>query len=203
VAEITRGGGRAIAVQANVAKRVEIERLFAEMKQAFGTLDILVNNAGVFEFLPLEQVTEEHYHRQFDLNVLGLILTSQEAVKHFGPNGGSIINISSVVSKFAPPGSVVYSATKGAVDSVTGVLAKELGPRKIRVNAIRPGMVETDGAIAGGFIHGDFRKQIEAETPLGRIGKPQDIATAAVYLASDDASWLTGETLRISGGQGY
>ncbi len=135
--------------------------------------------------------------------MLGLILASQEAVKHFGPAGGSIINISSVVSKLTPPGSVVYSATKGGVDSATGVLAKELGPRKIRVNAIRPGMVETEGAVSGGFIHSAFRKQVEAETPLGRIGQPQDIATAAVYLASDDASWVTGETLRISGGHGY
>jgi 3-oxoacyl-[acyl-carrier protein] reductase len=203
VAEITSQGGKALAVQANVAKPAEAERLFAETKRAFGAPDILVNNAGVFEFLPLDQVTEEHYRRQFDLNVWGLILTTREALKHFNPAGGSVINISSVVSKLTPANSVVYSGTKGAVDSVTGVLAKELGPRKIRVNAIRPGMVETEGAVAGGFIHSDFRKQIEAETPLGRIGQPRDIAGAAVFLASDDSSWVTGETLRISGGHGY
>ena len=203
VKEITSAGGKAVAVQANVAKKEEIKRLFAETKTAFGPVDVLVNNAGVFEFLPLEQVTEEHYHRQFNLNVLGLILTTQEALPNFNPKGGSIINISSVVSRFTPPGSVVYSATKGAVDAVTGVLAKELGARKIRVNAIRPGMVETEGAVAGGFIHSDFRKQVEAETPLGHIGQPQDIATAAVFLASDESSWITGEALRISGGHGY
>ena len=203
VKEITGQGGKAVAVQANVAKQVDVNYLFAEAKRAFGPVDVLVNNAGVFEFLPLEQVTEEHYRRQFELNVWGLILTTQEALKHFNPAGGSVINISSVVSKLAPANSAVYSGTKGAVDSITGVLAKELGPRKIRVNAIRPGMVETEGAVAAGFIDSDFRKQIQAETPLGRIGKPQDIATAAVFLASEDSSWVTGETLRISGGHGY
>jgi 3-oxoacyl-[acyl-carrier protein] reductase len=200
VAEITASGGRAVAVQADVARSADIERLFAETKKAFGRLDVLVNNAGIYEFLPLEQVTAEHFHKQFDLNVLGLLLTTREALKYFGPAGGSIINLSSLVSTFTPPNSAVYSATKGAVDAVTGVLAKELGARHIRVNAVRPGMVETEGTHTGGFMKGDFRKQIEAQTPLGRIGQPQDIATAVVFLASSDSAWTTGETLLIAGG---
>ncbi len=200
VAEITSQGGKAVVVQANVAKKAEIDRLFAETKKAFGALDILVNNAGVYEFLPLEAVTEEHFHRQFDLNVLGLILTTQEAVKQFGSAGGSIINISSVAASSAPPSASVYSATKGAVDAVTKSLAKELGPRNIRVNAINPGMVETEGVHAAGMAEGDFRNQFEAHTPLGRIGQPQDIAGAAVFLASADSAWVTGETLTIAGG---
>jgi 3-oxoacyl-[acyl-carrier protein] reductase len=200
VDEIAKRGGKAIAVQADVAKKKEIERLFAETKKAFGRLDILVNNAGVYEFLPLENVTEEHFHRQFNLNVLGLILTSQEALKHFGPAGGSIINISSGASTIAPPNASVYSATKGAVDTITRSLAKELGPRNIRVNAINPGMVETEGVRAGGFIESDFRKQMESQTPLGRIGQTRDIAPAAVFLASSDSGWITGETLLIAGG---
>jgi 3-oxoacyl-[acyl-carrier protein] reductase len=200
VAEIAKRGGKAIAVQADVAKKKEIERLFAETKKAFGQLDILVNNAGVYEFLPLENVTEEHFHRQFNLNVLGLILTSQEALKHFGPAGGSIINISSGASTIAPPNASIYSATKGAVDTITRSLAKELGPRNIRVNAINPGMVETEGVRAGGFIESDFRKQMESQTPLGRIGQTRDIAPAAIFLASSDSSWITGETLLIAGG---
>jgi len=200
VKEITSAGGKAVAVQANVAKKEEIKRLFAETKTAFGPVDVLVNNAGVFEFLPLEQVTEEHYHRQFNLNVLGLILTTQEALPNFNPKGGSIINISSVVSRFTPPGSVVYSATKGAVDAVTGVLAKELGARKIRVNAIMPGMVITDGVITGGFHESEFRTMMESQTPLGRVGQTDDIAPAAVFFASDDSKWVTGETLLIAGG---
>jgi 3-oxoacyl-[acyl-carrier protein] reductase len=200
VAEIRSHGGKAIAVQANVAKKAEIERLFAEAKTAFGTLDILVNNAGIYEFSPIESVTEEHFHKQFDLNVLGLILSSQEAAKHFGRAGGSIINISSVVSTYAPPNASVYSATKAAVDAVTKSLAKELGPRNIRVNSINPGMVETEGVHAAGIAESDMRKQTEAQTPLGRIGQPQDIAPAAVFLASADAAWITGETLCISGG---
>jgi len=200
VAEIVADGGRAVAVQANVAKKVDIDRLLAETKKAYGKLDVLVNNAGVYEFSPLEAITEEHFHRHFDLNVLGLLLTTQAAVPLFGPEGGSIINISSVVSTFAPPGSAVYSATKGAVDTITLVLAKELGPKKIRVNSINPGMVETEGVKAAGFSEGEFRKQIESTTPLGRIGQPQDIAGAAVFLASDDSSWLTGEHFVISGG---
>ena len=200
VAEITGKGGRAVAVQADVAKPADIKRLFAETKKAFGRLDILVNNAGVYEFAPLENVTPEHFHKQFDLNVLGLLLATQEAVKHFGPAGGSVINISSVAATAAPPTASVYSATKAAVDAVTRSLAKELGPRKIRVNAINPGMVETEGVHAAGISESDFRKQIEAQTPLGRIGQPQDIAPAAVFLASADSAWITGETLHIAGG---
>jgi 3-oxoacyl-[acyl-carrier protein] reductase len=200
VAEITGSGGRAIAVGANMARQSDIERLFVEAKKAFGRLDILINNAGIYEFAPLEAITPEHFHKLFDLNVLGLILASQEAVKHFGPSGGSIVNISSVVSTSAPPAAAVYSATKAAVDAVTRSLAKELGPRKIRVNSINPGMVETEGVQAAGLSSGDFRNQFEAQAPLGRIGKPQDIAPAAVFLASDDSGWITGETLYISGG---
>jgi len=200
VAEIVGSGGRAFAVQADVAKRTEIERLFSETKKAFGTLDILVNNAGIYEFLALDRVTNEHFHKQFDLNVLGLLLTSQEAAKYFGPAGGSIVNISSLASTLTPATASVYSATKAGVDAVTKALAKELGPRNIRVNAINPGMVETEGVHAGGFIDSDFRKHMEAQTPLGRIGQPQDIAPAAVFFASADSAWITGETLVIAGG---
>src|SRR5438067_835397 len=202
VAEITGKGGRAVAVQADVAKQADIRRLFAEAKKAFGRLDVLVNNAGIYEFAPLENVTAEHFHKLFDLNVLGLILASQEAVKHFGPAGGSIVNISSVVSTAAPPNASVYSATKAAVDAVTRSLAQELGARKIRVNAINPGMVETEGTTSAGITarESDFRKQVESQTPLGRIGRPQDIAPAAVFLASSDSGWITGETLHIAGG---
>ena len=200
VAEITGNGGKAVAVQADVAKKPDIERLFAETKKAFGTLDILVNNAGIYEFLPLEQITEDHFHKQFNVNVLGQILATQEAVKHFGSTGGSIINISSVASTSAPAGGSVYSATKAAVDAVTKSLAKELGPRKIRLNTINPGMVETEGLHSAGMVESDFRKQIEAQTPLGRIGQPDDIAPAVVFLASPDAGWITGQSLRVSGG---
>jgi 3-oxoacyl-[acyl-carrier protein] reductase len=200
VGEITAKGGSAIAVQADVSKPADIKRLFAEARKAFGRLDILVNNAGVYEFGPLEAVTPEHFHQMFDLNVLGLILASQEAAKLFGHAGGAIINISSVVATTAPPDASVYSATKAAVDAVTRSLAKELGPRNIRVNAINPGMVETEGVHAAGLASSDFRTQIEAQTPLGRIGQPGDIAPAAVFLASDDARWITGETLHIAGG---
>jgi 3-oxoacyl-[acyl-carrier protein] reductase len=200
IGEITRSGGRAIAVQANVAKQAEIERLFAETKKAFDRLDILVNNAGIYEFGTLEEVTEEHFHKQFGLNVLGLLLASKEAVKHFGSRGGSIVNISSVASTGRIPKTSVYSGTKAAVDAATRTLAVELGPRKIRVNSINPGMVETDGLHAAGIAGSDFQKQTEAQTPLGRIGKPEDIAPAVAFLASDDASWITGEVLHISGG---
>jgi len=200
VAEIAAGGGKAVAVQADLSKPADIQRLFAEAKQAFGQLDILVNNAGVYEFAPLEDVTPAHFHRMFDLNVLGLILASQAAVKHFGPTGGSIINISSVAATATPPSTSVYSATKAAVDAVTRSLAKELGPRNIRVNSINPGMVETEGVHAAGIDQSDFRKQLEAQTPLGRIGQPQDIAPAAVFLASSDSAWLSGETIYIAGG---
>ena len=202
VAEIAKNGGNAVAIQANVSKPAEIAKLFSEAKDAFGSLDILVNNAGIYEMKPLEEVTPEHFHSQFDLNVLGLLLTTQQALLHFGPEGGSVINISSVVSTYAPPGASVYSATKGAVDSITRSLSKELGARNIRVNSINPGMVETEGTKSAGVTDPDnaFRQHIEAGTPLGRIGQPQDIATAAVFLASSDSSWITGETFYISGG---
>jgi len=200
VAEITKQGGKAIAVQGNVAKRADIDRLFAETKKAFGRLDVLVNNAGVYEFAPIEAITEEHFRKHYDVNVLGLLLTIQEALKYFGPEGGSVINISSAVTTFTPPGSAVYSGTKAAVDVLSRVLSKELGPKKIRVNTINPGMVATEGTQAGGFLEGEFRKQIEAQSPLGRIGQPADIASAAVFLASEDSSWITGEFLTVSGG---
>jgi 3-oxoacyl-[acyl-carrier protein] reductase len=200
VKEIKSNDGKAIALHANVAKKPDIERLFSEAMKAFGRLDILVNNAGIYEFAPLEDVTELHFHKQFDLNVLGLILASQQAVKHFGSAGGSIINISSVASTSTPPNTSVYSGTKAAVDAVTRSLAQELGRRNIRVNAINPGMVETEGVHAAGIMESDFRKQVEAQTPLGRIGQPKDIAPAITFLASDDAAWITGETFHISGG---
>jgi 3-oxoacyl-[acyl-carrier protein] reductase len=200
VGEITRNGGRAIAVPGNVAKHADVAQLFAETKTTFGRLDILVNNAGIYEFSPLEGVTEEHFHKQFDVNVLGVLLASREAVKHFDAAGGSIINISSGASTLTPPNTSVYSATKAAVDAITRSLAKELGPRNIRVNAINPGMVETEGVQAGGFLESDFRKELEARTPLGRIGQPKDVAPAAVFLASGDAGWITGETLLVGGG---
>lgn len=200
VQEIKRNGGTAVAVQADVANPADVKRLFAETKRAFDKLDVLVNNAGIYEFAPLENVTPEHFHKQFDLNVLGLILASQEAAKLFGPGGGSIVNISSVVATLAVPNGSVYSGTKAAVDAVTRSLATELGPRKIRVNSIHPGMVETEGLHAAGVAESDFRKETERTTPLGRIGQPQDIAPAAVFFASADSSWITGETLTIAGG---
>ncbi len=200
VAEITGKGGRAIAVQGDVSKQADILRLFAEAKKAFGRLDVLVNNAGVYEFKPLKDVTEEHFHKQFNLNVLGLILTTQEAVKHFGAEGGSVINIGSLVSRLTPPNASVYSATKSAVDAVTQSLAKELGPQKIRVNSINPGVVETDGYQAGGFSGSEFERVAVSQTPLGRTGQTGDIAPIAVFLASGDSGWMTGETLLVSGG---
>ena len=200
VAEITSAGGKAVAVQGDVSKKADIVRLFSEAKKAFGKLDVLVNNAGIYEFGPLENVTEEHFHKQFNLNVLGLLLTTQEAMKHFTPAGGSIVNISSVVGRHPVANTSVYSATKGAVDAITKSLAKELGQKKIRVNSLNPGMIETEGLHAVGFAESDFRKQIEANTPLGRIGQPDDTAKVAVFLASDDSGWVTGETLLVSGG---
>ena len=200
VKSITEKEGKAVAVQADVSKAEDVQRLFAETKKAFGKLDILVNNAGIYEFLPLEMITAEHFHKQFNLNVLGLLLVTQEAVKHFGPTGGSIVNISSVAASQAPPNGSVYSATKAAVNAITKSLAKELGPRKIRVNAINPGMVETEGTHSAGITESDFRKEVEAQTPLGRIGQPLDIGPAAVFLASQESAWITGETLYISGG---
>ena len=200
VGRITQKGGKAIAVQADVSKPEDILRLFAEVSKAFGHLDILINNAGIYEFAPLEAITAEHFHKQFNLNVLGLLMTTQEAVKHFAPDGGSMVNTSSVVATLAPPYSSVYSASKAAVNAITKSLAKELGPRKIRVNAINPGLVESEGTHAAGITESDFRKDMEAQTPLGRIGQPQDIAPAVVFLASAEAAWITGETLYISGG---
>ena len=200
VDKITKRGGKAIAVQGNVAKKSDVERLFATTKKAFGKIDILVNNAGVYDWSPIDEITEEQFHKQFDVNVLGLLLATQEAVKQFDSAGGNIINISSTVTSLTPPSSSVYTATKGAVDAITRTLAKELGPRKIRVNAINPGMVETEGVRAAGFDQGDLRKSVEAQTPLGRIGQPDDIAPTAVFLASSDSAWITGETLRVAGG---
>jgi 3-oxoacyl-[acyl-carrier protein] reductase len=200
VSDITAKGGKAVAVQGDVSKAGDIAKLFAETKKTYGQLDVLVNNAGVYEFLPLEQITEDHFHKQFNLNVLGLLLTTREAVKNFGPNGGSIVNISSVVATSPVPTAAVYSATKAAVDAVTKSLAKELGPKKIRVNSLNPGMVETEGLTSMGILGSDFQKQIEAQTPLGRIGQPDDIGKVAAFLASEDAGWVTGETLLVSGG---
>ena len=200
VKEISQNGGKSIAVQGDVAKAGDVKRLFAETKKAFGSLDILVNNAGVYEFAPLESVTEEEFHREFNTNVLGLILATREAVKYFGPEGGSVINVGSTASSTTPPNTVVYTATKGAVDAVTGVLAKELGPKKIRVNSINPGGVETEGTHRIGMVGSDFQKQMVAQTPLGRFGQPEDIAPVAVFLASKASAWLTGEVLRASGG---
>jgi 3-oxoacyl-[acyl-carrier protein] reductase len=199
VAEIKKGGGKALAVQANMAKKPDIERLFSETKKALGAVDILVNNAGRYDFFPLDSLTEENYHQMFDLNVLGLLLASKQAAKHFSPTGGSIVNISSVAANSAPPNMSVYGATKGAVDSATKALAKELGPRKIRVNSISPGPVETPGT--SDFLSDEQAvKQIIAMTPLGRIGRPEDIAAVAVFLASDDSAWITGEVIRVAGG---
>ncbi|MEI9960081.1 MAG: SDR family oxidoreductase [Limisphaerales bacterium] len=186
-------------VQGDVSKKSDIEKLFVETKKAFGKVDVLVNNAGIYEFSALEQVTEEHFHKQFNLNVLGLILTTQEAVKLFPATGGSIINISSGAAG-GVPGASVYSATKGAVDTISKSLAKELGPKKIRVNSLSPGMVETEGVHAAGFLESDFHKQIVAQTPLGRIGQPDDIGRIAVFLASEDSGWITGEAILASGG---
>jgi 3-oxoacyl-[acyl-carrier protein] reductase len=200
VNEIKSNDGKAVAVQANLSKKADIDRLFAEAKKAFGRLDILVNNAGVYEFAPIEEITEEHFHKQYDLNVLGLLLASQQAVKNFGSAGGSIINISSVASTSAPPHTAAYSGTKAAVNAITRSLAQELGSRNIRVNAVNPGMIETEGVRAAGITESDFRKQVELQTPLGRIGQPRDVAPAVVFLASDDASWITGETFYVAGG---
>jgi 3-oxoacyl-[acyl-carrier protein] reductase len=198
VAEITAQGGKAIAAQANVANQADIERLFAETKKAFGALDILVNNAGIYEGAPIGQITEENFHRHFNLNVLGLILATQEAIKHFGPAGGSIINTSSVVSTLSPAGMAVYNATKSAVDGLTRTFAKELGQRKIRVNSVNPGPVETEGTHSAGIVE-EFQA-FAAITPLGRVGQPEDIAPVVVFLASPDSGWITGESLYAAGG---
>jgi 3-oxoacyl-[acyl-carrier protein] reductase len=200
VDEISKRGGKAVAIQGNVSKKAEVERLFAETEKAFGKINILVNNAGVYEFMPLEEVTEQQFHKMFDTNVLGMLLATQEALKHFNADGGSIINIGSLASSLTPPTGVIYNATKGAVDAITRTLAKELGPRKIRVNSINPGMVVTEGTVAGGYTEGDMRNFMESQTPLGRIGQTEDVAPATVFFASDDSNWITGETLLIAGG---
>ena len=200
VAEIKSAGGKAVAVQGDFSNQADITKVFAETKKAFGRLDTVVNNAGVYEFSPLENVTEEHFHKMFNLNVLGLILSSKEAAKYFEPEGGSIINIGSAVSSLNVPTASVYTATKAAVDSVTRVLAKELGPKKIRVNSINPGMIETEGTHSAGFIGSDFQKFAVSQTPLGRIGQTKDVSPIAVFLASDDARWVTGELILASGG---
>ncbi|WDS34727.1 glucose 1-dehydrogenase [Pseudoxanthomonas sp.] len=199
VARIIQAGGQAVAVQADVSQLDQAQSLVAAAVEHFGQLDILVNNSGVYEVAPLEDISAAHFRRQFDVNVLGLLQVTQAASGHLG-QGGSIINIGSIVSTITPPGMAVYSATKGAVDAITGVLARELGPRGIRVNSVNPGMVDTEGAQAAGFIGSEFQSQIVAQTPLGRIGSPDDIASVAVFLASDDAAWLTGELVKAGGG---
>jgi 3-oxoacyl-[acyl-carrier protein] reductase len=199
VADIKANGGKAIAVKGDVAKTADVQRLFGETEKAFHALDVLVNNAGVYKFEPLEEITEDEFHREFNINVLGTILATKEAVKHFGPNGGSIVNISSIASA-GEAQAAIYSGTKGAVDAITRALAEELGPRKIRVNAIAPGVVDTEGTRSGGIMGSDFEKEAVAGTPLGRFGQPDDIARIAVFLASEDSAWLTGERLTASGG---
>jgi 3-oxoacyl-[acyl-carrier protein] reductase len=199
VAAITAAGGRAVAAAGDVSKAAGAQGIVDAALQAFGRLDIVVNNSGVYAFSPIEEVTEESFRRQFDINVLGTLLVTKAAVKHLGA-GASIINLGSVVSRLTPPASSIYSGTKGAIDAITGVLARELGPRQIRVNAINPGMIETEGAHAAGFIGSEFEKEVVARTPLGRIGQPGDVAAVAVFLASDDSRWLTGEHLTASGG---
>lgn len=199
VADITATGGKAVAVGGDVSKANEAQGIIDAAIKNYGRLDILVNNSGVYEFAPLEAITENQFHRLFNVNVLGLLLTTQAAAKHI-TEGGSIINIGSAVSSLTPPGSAVYTATKGAVDVITGVLSKELAPKKVRVNSINPGMVETEGTHTAGFIGSDFERGLVAQTPLGRLGQPRDIATVAVFLASDDSAWLTGEHLHASGG---
>jgi 3-oxoacyl-[acyl-carrier protein] reductase len=200
VAHIEGKGGKAVAVQGDVSKAVDVQKIFAAAKQAFGGVDVLVNNAGVYNLTPLEALAEDDFHRQFNINVLGLLFATEAAAKLFGAEGGSVINIGSAASALNPPNSVVYTATKGAVDAVTRVLAKELGPRKIRVNSINPGVIETEGTHAMGVIGGDLEKQFVALTPLGRTGQPEDVAPVAVFLASDESRWITGETLVVSGG---
>ncbi|MGK6319661.1 glucose 1-dehydrogenase [Sphingomonas sp. DT-204] len=199
VADITQAGGKAIAVQADVSKADQAQGLIDAAVSSFGRLDVLVNNSGIYDFAPIEEVTEDHYRRMFDVNVLGVLLTTRAAARHLG-EGGSVINISSAVTSVLMPNSAVYTGTKGAVDAITGVLANELGPRKIRVNAINPGVVETEGTHSAGVVGSELESGFVAQTPLGRIGQPDDIADIAVFLASDDARWLTGEKLVASGG---
>lgn len=199
VAKIKENGGNALAIQANMSDPKDIKRLFLEANKAFGKLDILVNNAGVYEFAPLDEITPEHFHKIFDLNVLGLVLATKEAVKYF-KDGGNIVNISSIASTLAPPETAIYSASKAAVDVITKSLSKELGPKNIRINSINPGMIETEGTKTAGIMDSEWRKDVETKTPLGRIGQPTDISPAVVFLASNDSSWITGETLYITGG---
>ena len=200
VADIVGAGGKAVAVQGNVARSADVDGIFARAKSAFGTIDVLVNNAGVYRFGRIDEVTEDEFRREFDINVLGMLLATKAAAAQFGPEGGSVINISSIASRLTQPGTAIYTATKASVDVITRVLAKELGPRRIRVNAISPGVVETEGARAASIIGSDFEAQMARQTPLGRIGQPSDIALVAVFLASDDARWVTGEILGVSGG---
>ncbi|HVZ02411.1 MAG TPA: glucose 1-dehydrogenase [Dongiaceae bacterium] len=200
VASIKQKGGKAIAVQGDVSKEADVKRLFAETKQAFGPVDVLVNNAGVYGFQPVETISEAEYRREFDINVLGPLLATREAVAHFNGNGGSIINVGSVVSTKAFPAAAIYSGTKGALDAITRAFAAELGPRKIRVNTIAPGVIETEGATTLGVIGSDFEKQAAAQTPLGRIGQPDDVAKIAVFLASDQSGWVNGERIVAAGG---
>ncbi|WP_130619446.1 glucose 1-dehydrogenase [Dyella amyloliquefaciens] len=199
VSEIEKAGGKAVAVGGDVSRAADAQAIVDAAVKQFGRLDVLVNNSGVYEFSPLEQITEEHFHKQFNVNVLGLLLTTQAAAKHLG-EGGSVINIGSLVTRIVPETSAVYTGTKGAVDAITGVLSRELGPRKIRVNAVNPGMVETEGTHSAGFIGSDFHAHAVAQTPLGRIGQPNDIASIVTFLASDDSYWLTGERLFAGGG---
>lgn len=200
VADITAHGGRAVAIHGDLSDSDQVKSLVADTVKALGAIDILVNNAGVYEFSPLETITAAHFHRQFDLNVLGLLLVSQEAVRHFAAGGGAIVNISSGVSTITPANTAVYTATKASVDAITSVLSKELAPRKIRVNAVNPGMIATEGVVAAGLHEGDMRTWIETVTPLARIGKVEEIAAVAAFLASDQASYITGETLHVTGG---
>ena len=200
VADIQAKGGKAVAIQGDVARSADVKRLFAEASKAFGQLDVLVNNAGIYKFGPLQDITEDEFHREFNTNVLGTLLATQEALKYFNGEGGSVINISSVVSEMAMPNAAIYAGTKGAVDTITRGLATELAPRKIRVNAIAPGAVETEGTHSAGVIGSDFEKQTVAQTPLGRLGQPDDIARVAVFLASNESAWLTGERISASGG---
>lgn len=200
VAEITRKGGKAVAVHGNLSRPEAAREVVDATSKALGAIHILVNNAGVYEFAPLDAITPEHFHQQFDLNVLGLLLTTQEAVRAFSEEGGSIVNISSAVSTIAPPNSAVYTATKGAVDAITAVLSKELASRKIRVNSVNPGLIPTEGVVAAGFHEGDMRNWIESVTPMGRIGSVDEIASVVAFLVSNDAAYVTGETLHVSGG---
>ncbi|MGF6967642.1 3-oxoacyl-[acyl-carrier protein] reductase [Paraburkholderia sp. WC7.3g] len=199
VADITAAGGKAVAVGGDVSKAADAKGIIDSAIETYGRLDVLVNNSGVYEFAAIDEITEAHFHKHFDVNVLGLLLVTQAAVKHLG-EGGSIVNVSSVATRITPPTTTVYTATKGAVDAITGVLAKELGPRKIRVNSVNPGMVETEGTHSAGVIGSDFETWVISTTPLGRIGQPDDIADVVAFLASDDARWLTGESLIASGG---